>query len=73
MTTEEFSKIVEEWIATARHPKFNRLYTELIFQPMFELLIYLRANGFKTLIAPAGELNLCVSLRTRYMGFRPSR
>jgi phosphoglycolate phosphatase-like HAD superfamily hydrolase len=54
MTTEEFSKIVEDWIANARHPKFNRLYTEVIFQPMLELLAYLRANGFKTFIVSGG-------------------
>jgi hypothetical protein len=46
MTTDEFSKIVEDWIANARHPKFNRLYTDVIFQPMLELLAYLRASGF---------------------------
>jgi hypothetical protein len=56
MTTDEFSKIVEEWIATARHPKFNRLYTELIFQPMLELLAYLRAHGFKTFIVSGGGI-----------------
>ena len=56
ITTDEFSKIVEEWITSARHPKFNRLYTELIFQPMLELLIYLRANGFKTFIVSGGGI-----------------
>jgi len=50
MTTDEFQKIVTDWIATARHPKLNRLYTECIYQPMLELLSYLRANGFKTYI-----------------------
>ncbi len=50
MTTEEFKKIVEEWIGTARHPKTHRLYTEMVYQPMLELLAYLRANGFKTFI-----------------------
>ena len=73
MTTDEFSKIVEEWITSARHPKLNRLYTDLIFQPMLELLGYLRANGFKTFIVSGGGIELCVSLRTRSMGFRPSR
>src|SRR5450432_1214807 len=56
MTTDEFSKIVADWIASARHPKFNRLYTELIFQPMLELLAYLRANGFKTFIVSGGGI-----------------
>lgn len=54
MTTEEFSRIVEDWIASARHPKFNRPYTDLIFQPMLELLAYLRANGFKTFVVSGG-------------------
>src|SRR5271170_4707979 len=48
MTTDEFAKIVEEWITTAVHPKFDRPYTDLVYQPMLELLGYLRANGFKT-------------------------
>ncbi len=54
MTTDEFSKIVEDWITSAKHPKFNRPYTDLIFQPMLELLAYLRANGFKTFIVSGG-------------------
>src|SRR5580704_10090314 len=56
MTTDEFSTIVQDWLASARHPKFNRPYTELIFQPMLELLIYLRANGFKTFIVSGGGI-----------------
>ena len=54
MTTEEFEKIVKDWLATARHPKFKRPYTDLVYQPMVELLAYLRANGFKTIIVSAG-------------------
>jgi phosphoglycolate phosphatase-like HAD superfamily hydrolase len=54
MTTDEFTKIVAEWIATARHPRFKRPYNELIYQPMVELLGYLRANGFKTFIVSGG-------------------
>src|SRR5271163_223363 len=46
MTTDEFSKIVEDWIASAKHPKFNRPYTDVVYLPMLELLAYLRANGF---------------------------
>jgi phosphoglycolate phosphatase-like HAD superfamily hydrolase len=53
-TTEEFSKIVQDWLASARHPKFNRPYTDIIFQPMLELLAYLRAHGFKTFIVSGG-------------------
>jgi phosphoglycolate phosphatase-like HAD superfamily hydrolase len=54
MTTEEFSKIVKDWIAIARHPKLNRPYTDLIFQPMLELLVYLRSSGFRTFIVSGG-------------------
>jgi phosphoglycolate phosphatase-like HAD superfamily hydrolase len=54
MTTDEFAKIVADWIATARHPKFDRLYTDVIYQPMLELLAYLRANDFKTFIVSGG-------------------
>ena len=54
MTTDEFAKIVADWIASARHPRFNRLYTDIIYQPMLELLAYLRANGFKTFIVSGG-------------------
>lgn len=54
MTTGEFAKIVKNWLATARHPRFHRPYTELVYQPMIEVLGYLRANGFKTFIVSGG-------------------
>jgi phosphoglycolate phosphatase-like HAD superfamily hydrolase len=54
MTTDEFRTIVEEWIATARHPTSGRPYTGMVYQPMLELLAYLRANGFKTFIVSGG-------------------
>jgi len=54
MTTAEFEKIASDWLATARHPKFQRPYTECIYQPMLELFAYLRANGFKTYIVSGG-------------------
>ncbi|MGE4558367.1 MAG: HAD family hydrolase [Desulfovibrionaceae bacterium] len=56
MTTEDFEKIVKEWIATAKHPKTHRLFTEMTYQPMLELLAYLRANGFKTFIVSGGGI-----------------
>jgi phosphoserine phosphatase len=56
MTTDEFEKIVSDWLATARHPKLKRPYTECVFQPMLELLAYLRANGFKTYIVSGGGI-----------------
>jgi phosphoserine phosphatase len=55
-TTEEFAQIVEDWLATARHPKTGRLYTEMVYQPMLELLSYLRDNGFKTYIVSGGGI-----------------
>ena len=54
MSTDDFLKIVGDWLATAKHPRFKRLYTELVYQPMIELLVYLRANQFKTFIVSGG-------------------
>ena len=56
MTTEAFEKIVTDWITTAKHPKTGRLFTEMVYQPMLELLAYLRANGFKTFIVSGGGI-----------------
>ena len=56
MTTEEFAQIVKDWTSTAKHPKTNKLYKEMVFQPMLELLDYLRANGFKTFIVSGGGI-----------------
>ena len=56
MTTEEFEKIVTDWIASAKHPVTKRPYTEMIYQPMLELLAYLRANDFKTFIVSGGGI-----------------
>jgi phosphoserine phosphatase len=54
MTTEDFSRIVSEWIAAARHPKTGKPYTRMVYQPMLELLAYLRGKGFKTFIVSGG-------------------
>jgi phosphoglycolate phosphatase-like HAD superfamily hydrolase len=56
MTTTEFETVVQDWIATAEHPKFKRPYTELVFQPMLELLAYLRDNAFRTFIVSGGGI-----------------
>jgi hypothetical protein len=56
MTTAEFETIVRDWIATARHPQTKTLYTEMVYQPMLELLAYLRSNGFKTFIVSGGGI-----------------
>jgi phosphoglycolate phosphatase-like HAD superfamily hydrolase len=54
VTTEEFARIVADWLSSARHPRFNQRYDELVYQPQLELLAYLRANGFKTFIVSGG-------------------
>jgi len=56
MTTEEFERIATEWLATARHPTTDQPFTEMVYQPMLELLDYLRANGFKTYIVSGGGI-----------------
>jgi phosphoserine phosphatase len=56
MTSEEFEQIVKDWMATTKHPKTGRHYNEMIYQPMVELLGYLRANGFKTYIVSGGGI-----------------
>jgi phosphoserine phosphatase len=56
MTTAEFEKIVKDWIATARHPETKRLYTEMVYKPMLELLAFLRAHDFKTFIVSGGGI-----------------
>jgi phosphoserine phosphatase len=55
-TSDEFEQIVLDWITSARHPRTGRLYTEMVYQPMLELLDYLRANGFRTYIASGGGI-----------------
>lgn len=56
LTTGEFEKIVREWIATARHPQTGKPFTEMVYQPMLELLEHLRAHGFKTFIVSGGGI-----------------
>ncbi len=56
MTTEEFEQIVKDWITTAKHPRFKRPFTDLVYQPMLELLSYLRKNEFKTFIVSGGGI-----------------
>ena len=73
MTTDEFSKIVEEWITSARHPKFNRPYTDLIYQPMLELLTYLRAQGFKTFIVSGGGIEFMRVWADKVYGIPPEQ
>ena len=55
MTTADFMHTVEQWIATARDPRFKRAYTDLVYQPMLELMAYLRSRGFSVYIVSGGE------------------
>ena len=73
MTTDEFAQIVLEWIATARHPRFNRPYTDLVFQPMLEVLAYLRANGFKTYIVSGGGIEFMRPWTEKVYGIPPEQ
>ena len=73
MTTEEFQKIVIDWFATARHPRFKRPYTELSYQPMIELLGYLSANGFKTFIVSGGGIEFMRPWTERVYGVPPEQ
>jgi len=73
ITTEEFHKIVTDWIATAKHPKTKRLYTEMAYQPMVELLTYLRMNGFKTFIVSGGGVEFMRTFAEKTYGIPPEQ
>jgi phosphoglycolate phosphatase-like HAD superfamily hydrolase len=73
MTTEEFTATVESWIETARHPQTGRRYTEMVYQPMLELLEYLRANDFKTFIVSGGGIEFMRPWAERVYGIPPER
>ena len=73
MTTEEFAQTVKDWIATARHPKTGRPYTEMVYQPMLELLAYLRANGFKTFIVSGGGIEFMRPWMEKAYGIPPEQ
>ena len=73
MTTAEFEQIVKDWIATAKHPKTGKLYTEMAYQPMLELLAYLRANGFKTFIVSGGGIEFMRPWAEKVYGIPPEQ
>jgi phosphoserine phosphatase len=73
MTTEEFEKIVKDWLASAKHPKTKRPYTEMVYQPMLELLTYLRANGFKTFIVSGGGVEFMRPWTEKVYGIPPEQ
>jgi phosphoserine phosphatase len=73
MSTAEFEQIVKDWIATAKHPKTGRPFTEMVYQPMLELLAYLRANGFKTYIVSGGGIEFMRPWTEKVYGVPPEQ
>ncbi|MFN7641499.1 MAG: HAD family hydrolase [Burkholderiales bacterium] len=73
MSSDAFTKIVEDWLLTARHPKTGRPYTEMVYQPMLELLAYLRENGFKTFIVSGGGIEFMRPWTERIYGIPPEQ
>jgi uncharacterized protein (TIGR03000 family) len=73
MTPEEYREDVRKWLATAKHPRWNRPYTELVYQPMLEVLTYLRANGYKTFIATGGSAGFVRAYSEKVYGIPPEQ
>ncbi len=73
MTTAEFEAIVASWLATAKHPTTGRPFTEMVYQPMLELLDYLRANGFKTFIVSGGGIEFMRPWTEQVYGIPPEQ
>ena len=73
MTTQEFEQIVKNWIATAKHPKTGKLFTEMVYQPMLELLAYLRVNGFKNFIVSGGGIEFMRPWTEKVYGIPPEQ
>jgi phosphoserine phosphatase len=73
MSNEAFQKIVNDWITTAKAPRFDRLYTDLIYQPMLEVMQYLRANGFRTYIVTGGGQEFVRAYSERVYGVPPEQ
>ncbi|WP_020469481.1 HAD family hydrolase [Zavarzinella formosa] len=73
MTTDEFAATVKNWLVTAKHPKFQRPYTECVYQPMLEVLAFLRANGFKTFIVSGGTVDLMRPFAEKVYGIPPEQ
>jgi phosphoserine phosphatase len=73
MSTEAFEELVKDWLATAKHPKTGKFYTEMVYQPMLELLVYLRANGFKTFIVSGGGIEFMRPWTEKVYGIPPEQ
>ena len=72
-TTDEFAQTVKDWLATAKHPKTGRPFTDMVYQPMLELLVYLRANGFKTFVVSGGGIEFMRPWTERVYGIPPEQ
>jgi len=73
MTTDEFEKVVKDWLPTSKHPKTGRPLTEMAYQPMLELLAYLRASGFKTFIVSGGGVEFMRAFAEKVYGIPPEQ
>ena len=73
MTTDQFDDTVKQWLDTAKHPRFKVLYTDLVYQPMLELLSYLRANGFQTFIVSGGGVEFMRNFAEKSYGIPPQQ
>ena len=73
VSSADFQKAVADWLAVAKHPRFNRPYTDLVYQPMLEVLAYFRANGYKTFIVSGGTLNFMRAFAEKAYGIPPEQ
>src|SRR5277367_2174030 len=73
MTVEAFRSDASEWLAKAKHPRWGRPYTELVYQPMLEVLSYLRANGYRTFIATGGSAGFVREYSEKIYGILPEQ
>ncbi len=73
LTTDEFDRVVRDWVATAKHPKTGRRFTEMVYRPMIELLAYLRANGFKTFVVSGGGIDFMRPWTEKVYGIPPEQ
>jgi phosphoserine phosphatase len=73
MDVEAFREISRKWLAEAKHPRWDRLHTELVYQPMIEVLNYLRANGYRTFIATGGSAGFVREYAEKVTASSPSR
>ena len=73
MTTQEFERIVKDWLATAKHLRFNRPFTDLVYQPMLEVIAFLRTNGFKTFIVSGGGIEFVRTFSEERYGIPPEQ